>query len=95
MTRQQDTALAIGFGENLARIRWGRRISQQRLAQAAGLSRDTIGKLESGKRLPGLDTVLVICQVLEIDPNELLAGLEAENTSNLPLPTRHTDLRRN
>ena len=43
-------------------------LSQDALAQAAGLSRGMIAYIETGERLPSLDTTLPkICEVLGLD----------------------------
>ena len=63
------------FGRNLCLVRRRRGLSQEQLAERAGLSRDTIHKLECGKRFPRLATVLVLADSLAVDPNALLEGL--------------------
>lgn len=42
--------VAWGLGDNLARIRKARNLSQEELAQAAGLAVDTIARIERGER---------------------------------------------
>ena len=70
-------ALALAFGTRLrtARVRSG--ISQEALADLAGMSRDGIGRLETGQRMPRLDTIVALSAALEIDPADLLRGLRA------------------
>jgi transcriptional regulator with XRE-family HTH domain len=63
------------FGRNLCLVRRRRGQSQEQLAARAGLSRDTIHKLEGGKRFPRLATVLTLADTLGVDPCELLEGL--------------------
>lgn len=43
-------------------------------------------KLEAGKRLPRLDTILVLCDVFKVAPNELLHDFRAGYEPKLPLP---------
>jgi transcriptional regulator with XRE-family HTH domain len=68
---------ALMFGRNLCLIRRRRGFSQERLAWRAGLSRDTIHKLETGKRSPRLGTILILADTLGVDPGEFLKGLRA------------------
>lgn len=63
------------FGRNLCLVRRRHSHSQELLAARAGLSRDTIHKLEMGHRSPRLDTLLALADTLEVDPCELLKGL--------------------
>ena len=63
------------FGRNLFLARRQRGISQEQLAARTGLSRDTIHKLEGGKRFPRLATVLVLADAFGIDPCALIQGL--------------------
>lgn len=66
---------ALMFGRNLCLIRRRRGLSQEQLAATARLSRDTIHKLEAGRRFPRLATVLDLADSLVVDPCELLKGL--------------------
>ena len=63
------------FGRNVCLARRQRGLSQEQLAARTGLSRDTIHKLEGGKRFPRLATVLVLADAFGIDPCALLQGL--------------------
>lgn len=55
--------------------------SQNQLAELIGVTDKTISKWETGSRMPDASILLELCQILEIDVNELLLGekLEAEN----------------
>ena len=63
------------FGRNVCLIRRRRGLTQEQLAERAGLSRDTVHKLEGGKRFPRLATVLDLADTLAVDPCALLEGL--------------------
>lgn len=67
--------IIIRLGE--LRHRNGRRISQQALAKAAGVSQQTISNLERGTS-QGIDfkTLLGLCDALECEPGQLLAVTE-------------------
>jgi transcriptional regulator with XRE-family HTH domain len=72
MSAERDANL---FGRNLCLVRRRCGYSQEQLAARAGLSRDTIHKLEGGKRSPRLGTLLVLADTLGVSPCELLEGL--------------------
>ena len=57
----------------MARRRTG--MSQQALADVAGLCLDSISKLERGKRSPNLTTIWKLACALEVKPSELIDGL--------------------
>lgn len=67
--------IARRFGANLNAARRASGLSQERLAAKAGLHRTAIGLLESGRRVPRVDTVVHVARALGIGPGELLVGL--------------------
>ncbi|SJM59447.1 helix-turn-helix domain-containing protein [Gulosibacter sp. 10] len=66
------------FGVNLQRARHEKRLSQERVASAAGISVFTYRKLEKGQSNPGtaanprLRTLIALAEVLETSPESLL-----------------------
>lgn len=72
MSAERDANL---FGRNLYLLRRRCGLSQERLAARSGLCRDTIYKLEGGRRSPSLRSLLILADALEVDPCELLKGL--------------------
>ncbi len=70
-----DPRVAQTFGRNLKALRAERGLSQPELGNAIGTGKDQISHLERGKRVPRLDTVLLIARALEVDPAELMKGL--------------------
>ena len=74
--RRRDTAAAERFGRNvfLARRRAG--YSQVELAARCSLHRTHIGLIESGRRLPRIDTLMKLVGALEVGADKLLRGLE-------------------
>jgi transcriptional regulator with XRE-family HTH domain len=55
----------------LREFRSRRSLSQQELADLAGVSRTTVLKAESGKQQPRPKTLRKLARVLKIDPSEL------------------------
>lgn len=61
-------------GRFIAEIRKQKDMTQRDLAEAVGVSDKTISKWETGKSMPDLDCLGVLCEVLGISVNELLSG---------------------
>lgn len=62
----------MAFGENLKYYRNLARYTQKELAQLIDVGLSTYSKYEKNEYQPKFDTLLKICDVLEVSPNELL-----------------------
>jgi transcriptional regulator with XRE-family HTH domain len=65
------------FGERLRELRMERNLSQERLAELAGLDRNYIGQIERAERNVALVNIVKIAKALEIPPGELFASFRA------------------
>jgi transcriptional regulator with XRE-family HTH domain len=63
------------FGENLLRIRQARKLSQENVADRAGIHRTQITLLESGRRQPLLETVVRLAGALDVPVEALFEGI--------------------
>ncbi len=61
---------------NLKALRKEKKLSQEALAQALHVTRQTVSAWERGVARPDVDTLLRLAQVLEVDPERLLYGGE-------------------
>jgi transcriptional regulator with XRE-family HTH domain len=68
--------IAIRFGKNLVRCRKRAGLSQEEVGFRASLHRTEIGMLERGTRLPRIDTLVKLAAAVEVEPGELLEGLD-------------------
>jgi transcriptional regulator with XRE-family HTH domain len=68
------------FAENLLRLRQARKLSQEELAALASVHRTQISLMESGKRLPRLDTLVKLAGALEVEVPKLVEGISWEPT---------------
>jgi len=68
----------VAFGCVLAEKRKGLGLSQERLGFEAEMDRSFIGLLERGQRSPTLNTMMRLCQVLDISLTQLSALVEAK-----------------
>lgn len=67
------------FGNTLRRLRTERDWSQERLAEAAGITLNYVGNLERGEQGPSLNILVRLARALETDVPTLLA--EFNNTT--------------
>jgi transcriptional regulator with XRE-family HTH domain len=72
----------LEFGQRVRRLRnelkqpSGRRMPIDRLAHNAGIDRTTLGRIELGEIVPSLETILRLAGALEVDPCDLVTGLQ-------------------
>jgi transcriptional regulator with XRE-family HTH domain len=69
----RDTGRRV-FGERIRALRQNRGLSQERLADIAGIHRTYLSSLERGERNVGLDNVYAIAAALGVSPAELFDG---------------------
>lgn len=82
--RRVDRAAAERLGRNVFKARRRAAFSQEELGALACLHRTEIGFVESGRRLPRVDTLIKLASALGVDATELLDGVEWI----IPAPTR-------
>jgi transcriptional regulator with XRE-family HTH domain len=75
-----STSVATAFGKVLRDTRERAGLSQEALADEAGLDRTFIGMLERGKRQPTLETLFRIADALKVAPSTLVARTAAERS---------------
>lgn len=63
------------FGGNVRRLREALGLTQENLAEAAGLDRSYIGGVERGERNPALTAILRLASALRVAPGSLFAGI--------------------
>lgn len=61
------------LAENVRRLRRRREVSQETLADLAGLHRTYVGSIERGERNVSIDNICRLARALEVDVCELLA----------------------
>lgn len=62
----------IAFGKRVREVRKGKRISQEKLAEMAGIDRSYMGNIERGEKNITLKKVYEICDALEIEIQDLI-----------------------
>lgn len=81
----------MNFGENLQRLRKGKNISQENLAEALQVSRQTIGKWENGTTYPEVECLIQISDFFGVSIDTLLKGTVAEADITETLSADKTD----
>lgn len=61
-----------GLGEKIKFLRVRAGLTQEKLAEKAGISLDYMGKIEVSINRPGLRTILKLAKALEIEPFEIV-----------------------
>ena len=64
----------IKIGNFITDMRKAKNITQKQLAEQLGISDRTVSKWECGKGMPEVSMMLPLCEILEINVNELLSG---------------------
>ena len=62
----------MNLSDNLKKIRKDNNLSQEQLAEKLGVSRQSVSKWESNQAYPEMDKVLQICQMFNLNVDELL-----------------------
>ena len=60
------------FGENLKNLRKIKNLSQEKLAEKVGVSRQSISKWECGEAYPEMDNILILCKIFNCKLNDLI-----------------------
>lgn len=68
-------AILTKFGQNAQSLRKERKLSQEKLAERAGLDATYISGIERGVRNPSVVAVVRLAGALGAEPGELFAGL--------------------
>lgn len=75
MTKDDDiTKTRLLFARNLRKEREARGISQEMLAELAGLHRTYVGSVERGERNISIDNIERLAKALGMEPVDLLKG---------------------
>jgi transcriptional regulator with XRE-family HTH domain len=84
-------SVALQFGRELRAARIGRELTQQALAEKAGIDPVFVSFLENGHRQPSLTVLLALEKALDVAAGELVRRVAQGLSADLPareLPTR-------
>jgi transcriptional regulator with XRE-family HTH domain len=63
------------FGNNVAKIRSNKSMTQEQLAERANLDRMTIAFIEGGRRFPRMSTLQSLANALKVNIQDLFKGI--------------------
>jgi transcriptional regulator with XRE-family HTH domain len=69
------TVIMSTFGKRVRQLRLKKKLSQERLAELAGLHITFVGAIERGKRNLSLVTIVKLAKALKVKPGELFRGI--------------------
>ncbi|MGO9413986.1 MAG: helix-turn-helix domain-containing protein [Syntrophobacteraceae bacterium] len=69
---QVKSAILVKFGQRVRQERTTRKLSQEQLAELAGVHRTYIGMIERGEKNITLESIEKLAKALELKPEELL-----------------------
>jgi transcriptional regulator with XRE-family HTH domain len=81
VVRPDAQALLAAFGRAVRDSRSSQGLSQEALAERAGLHRTYIGGIERGERNVSLVNIALLAEALEVDLPSLMAAVERERRS--------------
>jgi transcriptional regulator with XRE-family HTH domain len=61
-----------------------RGMTQKEFSEATGITQSSISDWKRKKTNPASDKILIICEVLNVSPGELLSGTEPEGKKSIP-----------
>jgi transcriptional regulator with XRE-family HTH domain len=73
--RPEDAELAMEFGRRLRRARIEAGLTQEALAELAGVHATYVGNVERGYSSPTLGTIVRLAAALDVDAGEFVCGL--------------------
>ena len=62
----------VAFGKRIREVRKSKGISQERLAEMAGIDRSYMGNIERGEKNITLKKAYEVCDALEVDVKDLI-----------------------
>lgn len=75
MRKNANKELAAAIGTRLKELREARKLTQQELADKAGIDIRVVGRIERGQVAVTVDTLEKVCKALEIGLSEMFTKL--------------------
>lgn len=69
-----ETQFRIDLGKNISRIREERKLTQEDLAEKAGIHRVTLARIETGRFTPASTVLVNLAQALSVSTDTLAIG---------------------
>ena len=72
----------VKIGLFIAQLRKEKNLTQEQLAEKLGITNKSVSRWENGKNMPDYSILKDLCEILEVDVNELLRGEKLNNIQN-------------
>jgi len=77
----------LTLSDRIRTLRTEKKLSQGKLAQALGISRQAVSKWENGTAVPDMENLIQLCDLFEVDLNYLTTGeSSSKETVSSPVP---------
>lgn len=73
----------LSLSNRIRTLRSEKKLSQGKLAQALGVSRQAVSKWENGSSVPDMENLIQLCELFEVDLSYLTTGVQ--NTTEEPV----------
>ncbi len=71
------------LGRRIAQLRRQRKLTQEQLAEVADVTNNYISHIENCRSIPSLETVMKLCDALQVTPDTLLLGASTQSPGYL------------
>ena len=76
------------IGQNVSECRRDMNLTQEQLAELAGISQQFLSKIETGRGIPSVKTIMALCDAMDIESNRLLTRSSASHDFDAPCRLR-------
>ncbi len=76
ISEEEQQAFIVQLGQNIAKIREGKGLSQEKLAEESGLTRNFVSLIECGDTNPSILNLLAVATALNTEIAQLLETKE-------------------
>ncbi|MCR5802691.1 MAG: helix-turn-helix domain-containing protein [Clostridia bacterium] len=70
------------IADRIQSLRKAKGMSQEELADAAGVSRQAVSKWESEQSIPDIDKIVILSEIFDVTTDYILKGIEPVNTND-------------
>jgi transcriptional regulator with XRE-family HTH domain len=74
--RKRKAPEAVAFGAKVRQVRTKRKLTQEALAEAAGIAAIQVGFIERGENVPKLTMILKLARALGVRPGSLIDDID-------------------
>lgn len=80
------------FGQKIKNLRKLQKYTQERLSEMIDIDVRQVARIEAGESLPSIETLIRMCEVLNVTPNDLLGFLSQDDSKEMRLKSDINDI---